>query len=131
MKSSTSEARRPATRIRSSSSAVFRTTGIGLIMLDKTKDIGLIMLKFWAVSAGAGANFPPCSTRVLREEFWTAAQTQPLGERSVGDDASNAGSRGPFRTSDPVLEPEDGAFHLRPSQQDPHHQPRDDAGELP
>src|SRR5882724_1674926 len=34
MKSSTSEARRPAMRIRSSSSAVFRTTGISLIMLE-------------------------------------------------------------------------------------------------
>src|SRR6187401_2232262 len=34
MKSSTSEARRPAMRIRSSSSAVLRTTGIGLIMLE-------------------------------------------------------------------------------------------------
>src|SRR5947207_53871 len=34
MKSSTSEARRPAIRIRSSSSAVFRTTGISLIMLE-------------------------------------------------------------------------------------------------
>src|SRR5690349_3694678 len=34
MKSRTSEARRPAMRIRSSSSAVFNTTGIGLIMLE-------------------------------------------------------------------------------------------------
>ena len=45
---------------------------------------------------------------------------------NVGHDASNAGSRRPFRPPDPLLESEDGRVHLRPAQQDPHRQPRKD-----
>ena len=41
--------------------------------------------------------------------------------------ATDAGSGRPFRTPDPLLEPEDGPFHLRRTQQDPHHQSREDA----
>ena len=37
--------------------------------------------------------------------------------------ARNAGSRCPFRSPDPLLESQDGALHLWPPQQDPHHQP--------
>src|SRR3990172_12905069 len=40
--------------------------------------------------------------------------------------ASNAGSWCAFRTPDPFLESQDGTVHLRPSQQDPHHQPGKD-----
>ena len=49
----------------------------------------------------------------------------------VGHDASDAGGGRPFRPPDPLLEPEDGAVHLRPPQQDPHHQPREDPGDVP
>src|SRR6185437_5395025 len=42
-------------------------------------------------------------------------------------DATDVGGGGSFRTSDPLLEPEDGALHLPRAQQDPHHQPREDA----
>ncbi|CAA9433399.1 MAG: SSU ribosomal protein S2p (SAe), partial [uncultured Ramlibacter sp.] len=45
--------------------------------------------------------------------------------------ARNAGSRCPFRTPDPLLEPQDGPVHLRPSQQDPHHQPGKVASDVP
>ncbi len=37
--------------------------------------------------------------------------------------APDAGSRRPFRPPDPLLEPQDGAVHLRRPRQDPHHQP--------
>src|SRR5882757_1664713 len=40
--------------------------------------------------------------------------------------ATDAGSGRPFWTSDPLLEPEDGPFHLWRTQQNPHHQPRED-----
>ena len=49
---------------------------------------------------------------------------------NVRHDASNAGSRRPFRPPDPLLESEDGRLHLRPAQQDPHRQPRKDAGDV-
>ena len=51
--------------------------------------------------------------------------------RNVRNDASNAGSRGSFRPPDAVLESEDGRVHLRPAQQDPHRQPREDDAALP
>src|SRR4026207_948974 len=108
MKSSTSEARRPATRMRSRSSEVFRTTGIRLIMLEFRAQI---FRRFRKV--------PPA------KEGAEGAADHPLpGEASVGDDASNAGGGRPFRTPDPLLEPEDGAVHLRPPQQDPPQPPR-------
>src|SRR6266403_6419818 len=40
---------------------------------------------------------------------------------------TDAGGGRPFWTSDPLLEPEDGPFHLWRTQQDPHHQSREDA----
>src|SRR4051812_26169543 len=54
MKSSTSEARRPAIRIRASSSAVFNTTGITLIMLEFRTRLPLV----------GPANYPAPSIRV-------------------------------------------------------------------
>src|SRR5687767_8850498 len=125
MKSSTSEARRPAMRMRSMSSGLFRTTAIRLIMLE-----------FWAdfanctVKSSRGPNRVFESTGAL-PNAGQAADPNPKEKLSVSDDASNAGSRGPFRTPDPVLEPEDGAVHLRPPQQDPHHQPGKDPAALP
>ena len=61
------------------------------------------------------------SSRILDPTF---------GVLHVDHDARNAGSRRPFRTPDPLLEPQDGPVHLRPSQQDPHHQSREDAAAL-
>src|SRR5687768_5521070 len=94
MKSRTSEASRPAMRMRSNSSGLFRTTAIRLIMLEFRAQI-----------------FPHLRIGCPRLNQWgpVDAVDQTLEEKSsVGDDASNAGGRGPFRTSDPVLEPEDG-----------------------
>src|SRR5687768_10654706 len=105
MKSSTSEASRPAMRMRSMSSGPFRTTAIRLIMLE-----------FWAGFAIRKSNFPfahqgsPRNQKLVGQ--MRTADLNPKEKLSVSDDASNAGSRGPFRTSDPVLEPEDGAVHL-------------------
>src|SRR5687767_4206503 len=117
MKSSTSEASRPAMRIRCSSSGPFKTTAIRLIMLEFRAQI-FPRLR------------PGCSCQEVAEPE-VRGRPNPQGEESVGNDASDAGSRGPFRTSDPVLEPEDGAVHLRPPQQDPYHQSREDARALP
>ena len=44
--------------------------------------------------------------------------------------ATDAGGGCPFRTSDPLLEPEDGPLHLRRTQPNPHHQPREDAADV-
>ena len=61
-----------------------------------------------------------------------SAATPTLKElRNVCNHASNAGSGGPFRTSDPLLESEDGAVHLRPAQQDSHRQSGKDVGHVP
>src|ERR671922_2048480 len=128
MKSRTSEARRPATRMRCNSSGVFRTTAISLIMLEFRADFAFGKVKFPVGSVRVLA----CEPRRMLSRVRTRAADRTLKENgSVGNDASNAGSRGPFRTSDPVLEPEDGAVHLRPPQQDPHHQPREDPGAVP
>src|SRR5437016_12140466 len=57
---------------------------------------------------------------------------QPCQEsKDVRNDASNAGSRSPLRPPDPILESKDGRIYFRPSQQDPHRQPRKDDGALP
>ncbi|MDH0094622.1 hypothetical protein N7373_24500 [Achromobacter mucicolens] len=77
------------------------------------------------------------SSRVLREiarnttqgvskmlmQVWRKKPT--LGELNVFD-ARNAGSGCPLWSPDPLLEPQDVAVHLRPPQQDSHHQPRKD-----
>ena len=44
--------------------------------------------------------------------------------------ATDAGGGSPLRTPDPLLEPQDVRVHLRRAQQDPHHQPREDAAAL-
>src|ERR1700726_5098700 len=44
--------------------------------------------------------------------------------------ATDAGGGSPFRTSDPLLEPEDGSLHLRRAKPDPHHQPREEASDV-
>src|SRR5690606_40497896 len=53
-----------------------------------------------------------------------------LGEYYVPD-ARNAGSRSSLRSPDPLLEPEDGSLHLRPTQQDSHRQPREERCQIP
>ncbi len=54
-----------------------------------------------------------------------------IGARHVRHHASDAGGRRPLRPPDPLLESEDGRVHLRPAQQDPHRQPREDAADVP
>src|ERR1700682_4082712 len=44
--------------------------------------------------------------------------------------ATDAGGGSPFRTSDPLLEPEDGSLHLRRAKKDPHKQPAEDAADV-
>ena len=76
----------------------------------------------------------PAPNRVLSiaDGITAGRQAQPISEIDTCQyyHASNAGSRRPFRPPDPFLEPQDGPVHLRPSQQDPHHQPREDARQV-
>src|SRR5438477_2537289 len=105
MKSSTSAASRPAMRIRSSSSAVFRTTAISLIMLE-------FRARLRCSKRLSEANYPARRIRVLRLETYAEvlqrAADLTLRRESVGHDASNAGGRRAFRPPDALLEPEDG-----------------------
>src|SRR5687768_1478385 len=91
----------------------------------------LIMLEFWADLRCSKSNFPCFHLGCPAEGCMKARQTLTLRSDSVGHDASDAGGGRPFRTPDPLLEPEDGAVHLRPPQQNPYHQPREDPGDVP
>src|ERR1700692_1076040 len=54
---------------------------------------------------------------------WDTRRLNPT--RSIYDQrvyATNAGSGRPFRTPDPLLEPQDGSVHLRRTKPDPPHQ---------
>src|SRR5690349_14099913 len=114
MKSRTSEASLPATRIRSISSGLFRTTAIGLIMLEFKADLALRIkgLSYGRyVGQRSPVKFPARPIRVpdhakARRVLGLEAADTTLRSFDVCDYASNAGGGRPFRAPDPLLEPE-------------------------
>src|SRR5215469_296351 len=152
--SSTSAASCPATRIFSCSSGVLMVTCIGSEMgsaatcakgyrrarktLFRRGLHGIKRGLFWqrnhtraslTPATGCPANDPPLEA--FRDGHGDVRRLNPEGvlhARRVH--ATDAGGGSPFRTSDPLLEPEDGAVHLRRAEQDPHHQSREDAADV-
>ncbi|MSO78977.1 MAG: hypothetical protein EXQ79_05165 [Acidimicrobiia bacterium] len=92
---------------------------------------------------GQGSRYTPSSTRVSARDL-SGSQHHP-GRTASGRGASEptynlrslcgcrhheaaSGGRGPLRSPDAPLEPEDASFHLRGAQRDLHHRPPADAG---
>ena len=86
---------------------------------------------FWQTNPRAYSSLAAgCSARdIAAQGIATRPPTRTTKEISYAQrvNATDAGSGRPFRTSDPLLEPQDGPVHLRGTQPDPHHQPREDA----
>ncbi len=78
---------------------------------------------------------PRCTGRIepvrAARRLGQCVRLNPIGVCHVRYHAANARGRRSFRPPDAFLESADGPVHLRPSQQDPHHQSREDPGQVP
>src|SRR5882672_1907202 len=145
MKSSTSEARRPAMCMPAMSAVVLMTAGMradpvglrqgcGVAYNNRLPRLAPGRRDGFTVSDPLGSKWESRTAKPrCRLDFPTLRGAGPnLGRSSnVRHHASNAGGGCPFWTPDPLLEPEDGSLHLRPSQSHPHHQPGAHAREFP